>query len=339
MKTETNIKTQRQIHHNYMKFYFLTYIFSILSIGLFAQCIEGECENGEGVFMNKDGDLYTGTFSAGKLDGKGICHFSWGTKYVGEWTDGNFNGKGSYYYPDGKIESGTWKNGILDQSNAENSSASKFHAIVIGIDNYDDCQLKYTTKDASSTYHFLTNSQVSTQGSGDIRLLLNSAATVEKFKSSLENIQTQSTENDVFMFFFFGEGQKSTFDLADGSITFQELDEMLGNIKASQKMSFIDLTISSDGVMFAAKGKATTSSLDNNSTIISLEKEFESTIEYDGLRLGVMKHFLNQSLRGASDKNVDGELSADEIYTYLTKKIKSYSDGYLMPELYTGSAD
>ena len=326
---------KKQIHHNNMRKYFLLQIFCVFAIGLSGQCLEGDCVNGKGSFISPDNNLYVGTFKDGKLNGKGICHFSWGTKYVGEWTDGDFNGEGVYYYPEGKIEKGIWVNGVLTTLNEEIQN-SKFHAIVVGVNEYDNNNLKYAVSDAKSIYHFLATSQFSTYASGDIRLLLNQGATVDKLKSSLTTIKDKAGEDDIFMFFFFGNGQNQSFDLVDGTVQFSELKDMFANIKTSQKVSFVDLNepnIEND--LFALKEPTAVKPADFENDIIYLEKAEENSIEFDGLRFGIMKHYLYQSLRGAGDSNLDGKTSIDEIHKYLSKKIRTYTDGYLVPNLLT----
>ena len=328
---------KKQIHHNSMIKSILLGIFCVLAIGLSGQCLEGDCVNGKGTLINSDNNLYVGTFKNGKLNGKGVCHFSWGTKYVGEFTNGNFNGEGIYYYPEGTIEQGIWEDGVLTVPNKKVQN-SKFHAIVVGINEYDNDDLKYAASDAKSIYHFLTTSQFSTSASGDIRLLLNGSATIEKLKSSLTTIKNEAGEDDIFMFFFFGYGQNNSFELVDGTLRFSELSEMFSNIKASEKISFFDLSQrSSADELFAAKEPTNTEAISFNNDIIYLEKEKENSIEADGLRFGIMKHFLAQSLRGAGDTNVDGKTSIEEIHNYLSKKITHYTDGYLVPSLSTAN--
>lgn len=317
--------------------YILSNIFCICVIGLSGQCLEGDCVNGKGTFINADNNLYIGTFKNGKLNGKGVCHFSWGTKYVGGWIDGNFNGKGVYYYPEGKIEQGIWENGILTLA-SETTQNSKFHAIVIGINEYDgNNNLKYAASDARSIYEFLTMSQFSTYASGDIRLLLNQGATIEKLKSSLTTIKDQAGEDDIFMFFFFGNGQNKSLELVDGTLQFSALTDMFSTVKVSETMSFFDLSELNENELFTMKEATKSQPLSVKNNIIYLEKIKENTIEYDGLRFGVMKHYLYQSLRGAGDTNLDGKTSIEEIHKYLSRKIISYSDGYLVPNLSTTS--
>ena len=103
-------------------------------------CIEGDCENGYGVFAYEKGDKYVGEWKNNKSHGQGTItlkngetysgqwknatphgqgtyKFFNGDKYVGEWKEWNFHGQGTYIYSDGKSDKGIYKNGELVESN------------------------------------------------------------------------------------------------------------------------------------------------------------------------------------------------------------------------------
>ena len=72
------------------------YIFLVLmwcNVG-FAECIEGDCNNGQGTYTWASGD-----------------------KYVGEWKDGKTHGQGTHTYADGTVDKGIWENGELVEPN------------------------------------------------------------------------------------------------------------------------------------------------------------------------------------------------------------------------------
>ena len=53
----------------------------------FAECIEGDCDNGYGTYT-----------------------FASGNKYVGEFKDGKEHGQGTYTFASGKVMKDIWKN-------------------------------------------------------------------------------------------------------------------------------------------------------------------------------------------------------------------------------------
>lgn len=80
----------------------------ILVIGLFwcnasfAECIEGNCKNGQGTYTWTDGAKYVGEFKDGKWNGEGTFTTSMGT-YVGGWKDNNKDGLGTLTWVSGEF--------------------------------------------------------------------------------------------------------------------------------------------------------------------------------------------------------------------------------------------
>lgn len=62
--------------------------------------------SGMGTLTCKDGSIYTGIWSADKMNGKGQFSHPSGSKYEGEFKNGMFQGVGIYYWPDGSSYEG-----------------------------------------------------------------------------------------------------------------------------------------------------------------------------------------------------------------------------------------
>ena len=54
----------------------------------FAECIEGNCVDGQGTYMYANGDIYAGEFKEGAMHGRGTYITTDGSTYAGEFKDG-----------------------------------------------------------------------------------------------------------------------------------------------------------------------------------------------------------------------------------------------------------
>jgi hypothetical protein len=82
------------------------------SIFLHAQCLSGDCVNGNGTYQSvKRGWKYTGQFKNSKPDGKGKMTFNDGRSYEGEFLNGKFHGQGTMNLDEKVQIKGTWREG------------------------------------------------------------------------------------------------------------------------------------------------------------------------------------------------------------------------------------
>ena len=54
----------------------------------FAECIEGNCVDGQGTYMYDNGDIYVGEFKEGETHGRGTYITTDGSTFAGEFKDG-----------------------------------------------------------------------------------------------------------------------------------------------------------------------------------------------------------------------------------------------------------
>lgn len=90
-------------------FLFPAFLLAGSHTNLDAQCLEGNCRNGQGTFRFANGDKYTGKWANGQPNGQGKYYFASRERYEGDFSYGKFEGIGTMYYPDGAYYTGGWK--------------------------------------------------------------------------------------------------------------------------------------------------------------------------------------------------------------------------------------
>jgi len=75
-----------------------------------SQCISGNCDNGNGVYLYEDKSRYEGEWRNGKPNGKGKYYYSTGESFDGLLQDGVKNGYGKYIYSGKDYYQGNFKN-------------------------------------------------------------------------------------------------------------------------------------------------------------------------------------------------------------------------------------
>lgn len=79
-----------------------------------AQCLEGDCQNGRGIYQFENGNKYGGEFKRGFMHGSGAIVFANGNKYNGDWREGNREGVGVYYFLTGNVYTGSFRKNKFD---------------------------------------------------------------------------------------------------------------------------------------------------------------------------------------------------------------------------------
>ncbi len=93
--------------------------FMVLFTGLTlnAQCVSGDCLNGNGTYIQPNGAIYVGEFKNGEIHGTGICTYPDGSQYQGTWAYRYPDGQGTKKYADGTSRTGLWRKGRPVDSN------------------------------------------------------------------------------------------------------------------------------------------------------------------------------------------------------------------------------
>ena len=57
-----------------------------------SQCLNGDCQNGYGIYLYANGVKTIGIFRAGEIDGRAFVFYPNGAKYIGAWAKNKMSG-------------------------------------------------------------------------------------------------------------------------------------------------------------------------------------------------------------------------------------------------------
>lgn len=86
----------------------------IFSQYTYAECISGDCINGQGIYSSEDGVKYTGQWKNGEMHGQGTYTYADGRIYAGLWKNGKLHGQSTYTAADGATFVGLWEEGKMN---------------------------------------------------------------------------------------------------------------------------------------------------------------------------------------------------------------------------------
>ena len=78
-----------------------------------AQCVSGNCTNGNGVMVYASGARYIGEFKNSVREGFGTCFYTDGGSYKGYWSRDRQEGPGVRTYAQSVVKKGYWRQGVL----------------------------------------------------------------------------------------------------------------------------------------------------------------------------------------------------------------------------------
>jgi len=325
-------------------------------------------KHGQGTFYFKNGDRYEGEFLEGEFSGLGTMHYEDGSKYVGQWADGKRNGEGTFYAADGLVVKDTWTNGrrkgdlAFDDPSSlppiDRNNAVKIWAVVVGVGTYEHMQsLRFTDDDAYQLYAFLKSPEGGALPDGQIRVLIDEAATYRNIKATMRQVLLRADQNDVVLFYFSGHGLEGSFlavdyDGVNNRIRHSEIRQIMDQSQAKHKIIIADACHSGsldDGQSYiAAKAPTLDATLaryyqafenaKGGLALLMSSKSKEYSLEDGGLRSGIFSYYLVRGLKGEADENKNRIVTITELYNFIHEKVRYYTAGVQTPIL-TGDFD
>ncbi len=219
-----------------------------------------------------------------------------------------------------------------------------YYALIIGVEKFLDMNLTqfahYIEENAIATYELLENSV--NWNSSHMKLLLNEDATKKSIRDNITGwLDNLEDEDDVVLIYFSGHGYKippslrekgyahivpydaADWHYCDNVITDKELDSWLDELESNKIVVIIEscysgrmLSIREEGrVILTAGGKYFLCPVD----------------ESEELNHGIFTYFLLKGFSGSADKNLDGWVSAEEVFHYAQFLTFRYSLLYQFP--------
>ena len=328
-----------------------------------AGCIEGNCDNGYGSYIFKDGAKYHGIFRNSRPHGQGVVQYTNGEKYEGEMQFGAFSGKGTLFKADGNKISGYWENGAFIGSQGVRPASSiqqdpsyfpstarpskvgpKIWAVIIGVSSYDHMPvLRYPDDDAYRIYAFLKSNEGWALPDDQVRILVDEDATHQQITSTMRDLFGKAGKEDLVFLYFSGHGLPGAFLPIDyngmnNQLFHDEINGILGQSDAKLKLCIADACHS--GSLLAMRGtdpQMLTQLYENfaqseeGTALIMSSKSNETSLESSGLRQGVFSHFLIRGLKGEADINIDRKVSVRELYDFVYQHVRTYTGNRQSP--------
>lgn len=209
-------------------------------------------------------------------------------------------------------------------------SEAKIYLLSVGISDYPGTKhdLRLPHNDAATMqWLYKENKQAKTV------LLMNNKATIANVKTALKNMAAQATANDICVFFFSGHGVKGGFVCYDGFLTYADVASALSACKSNNKMVFADACFS--GAIRDNSGVSAKYDSWNHNIMLFLScRSNEMSIETPTMTNGFFTYALQHGLRGGADKNKDRTITAKELFSYVSAKVKKDSNDRQHPVMW-----
>ncbi len=317
-------------------------------------CISGNCMNGYGTYLYKDGNKYTGTFKRGYPDGYGTVQYKDGNRYEGQMKEGAFEGVGTLFR-DGMKITGKWQKGMyLGAAAGSNPNANPYNqtkkqpkiwAVIVGIAAYNSMPtLRYTDDDAYRFFSFLKSPEGGALKDEHIRILIDEVATKKNIITAMNEVFSNAGPDDLVIMYFSGHGLKGSFlpidyDGHNNKLFHSEVRDILEQSRAKLKLCLADACHS--GSLLSLRSGGTGTQLEDyynklaqsnpGTVLIMSSKSDETSLESSGLRQGVFSHFLIRGLKGEGDRDRDTYVSVRELFDYIYFNVRAYTQNRQSP--------
>jgi hypothetical protein len=310
-------------------------------------------EKAYGKYTFTNGDIYTGTFKNNKPDGYGTIVYKDGSKWEGQWINGKRDwGASIEIVADSLvvdslvIDSLPQYNIQVKKKNNKKIINPRIFSVIVGVADYEGIghDLRYSDDDAILFYNHLRKAMPNEVSNGKSILLLNNEATHANITNALQQVFSQSTENDFIIFYFSGHGAPNFFCPADSNYKLLDhslVKDFFKSAKAKYRLCVADACFS------GTIGNNQNSSVSNSTQILNdariavimSSKPNQTSIESSGLHQGLFSFYFIRGLRGSADLNNDSYVTMGELFLYTKNNVTHKSNGTQVPIVYGKNLD
>ena len=164
-------------------------------------------------------------------------------------------------------------------------------------------------------------------------LLLNEKATKTAIREAMTKMFASAKPEDTIVFFFSGHGYDGGFSAYDGHINYSEIKKEMAASKAKNKIVLADASFS--GNMRRNSDTASPDKMkDANIMLFLSSRTTEQAIESPSMKNGHFAMALKEAFSGKADSNRDHVVTAKELFTYVSGRVKELSDDRQHPVMW-----
>lgn len=201
---------------------------------------------------------------------------------------------------------------------------AKVYVVSVGISNYQHINdLRLPENDAKSI------AKIFKTHTPNVITITGRYATKATITKALRDQFARARRGDQVIFFFSGHGYDNGFCPYDmqrngcGGLSFSEIGALFRNCKATSKFILADACHS--GALRKTTKRATTPKPGTDVMLFLSCRTQEVSIEHPSMTNGFFTTYLEQGLRGSADANRDRNITARELYTYVSRGVKDIS--------------
>jgi len=213
---------------------------------------------------------------------------------------------------------------------------AKVYLVSIGISDYPgrDSDLSLCDGDARDMVNLYRKNN-----GAEVRLLTNRQATCQAAKKAMNELFNKAQANDIVVLFYSGHGEKKGLNLYDATLSFKEIMRIFDSLRCKNKMIFSDSCFSGN-IRSKATLQLSDVGLTNNVMFFLGSRSNEYSIENGSeFTNSYFTHALIRGLSGKADTNRNRIISAKELFTYVSKHVKNYSNNKQHPVMWGHFSD